>query len=61
MVKYPHKSKRMLTYHGRSGYPLIHKDTKSGRTYIMVRARGGGTKRIYLENGWVPKRYREKK
>lgn len=44
--KYPYKSKRKITYHGRSGYPTIHR-AKTGRTYIMVRAKGGGRKRLY--------------
>lgn len=41
------KSKRKMTYHGRSGYPIIH-TTKKGREYIMVRKKDGGTKRLYL-------------
>jgi len=41
------KSKRRMTYHGRGGYPVIHK-TNKGRMYIMVRKRGGGVKRLYL-------------
>ena len=45
--KYPYRSKRKVTYHGRTGFPLIHKDKKSKRTYIMVRKKGGGTKRLY--------------
>ncbi len=35
-----------MSYHGRVGKPLIHK-ADSGRTYVMVRAKGGGTKRLY--------------
>ena len=46
-----------ITYHGRSGYPIIHK-TASDRKYIMVRAKDGGVKRLYegskyAENGKV--------
>jgi hypothetical protein len=41
------KSKRKITYHGRSGYPVIHIDERTGRKYIMVRKSGGGTKRLY--------------
>lgn len=48
------RSRRKMTYHGRSGYPVIH-ETETGRKYIMVRAKGGrGTKRLYLKNGRVP-------
>ena len=51
------KSKKKITYHGREGYPLVHV-SDDGRKYIMVRARGGGTKRLYegskyRENGKV--------
>jgi hypothetical protein len=41
------RSKEKLTYHGRSGYPVIHETTK-GKRFIMVRKRGGGVKRLYL-------------
>jgi hypothetical protein len=47
-MKYPHHSKKTLTYHGRAGHPLIHKDKKTGKTFIMVRKKGGGTRRLYL-------------
>jgi len=40
------RSRKKITYHGRSGYPVIHQ-SPSGRKYIMVRAKGGGTKRLY--------------
>ena len=40
------KAKKKITYHGRSGKPEVHK-TKKGKKYIMVRAKGGGTKRLY--------------
>lgn len=26
---------------------MIHKDKKTGKTYVMVRKKGGGTKRLY--------------
>lgn len=39
-------SKNVITYHGRSGKPFIH-IAKNGRKYIMVRAKGGGVKRLY--------------
>jgi len=45
--KYPHKSKRKMKYHDREGYPVIHKDKKTGKTYVMVRKKGGGTRRLY--------------
>lgn len=40
------RAKVPITYHGRTGRPVIH-TTKSGRRYIMVRAKGGGVKRLY--------------
>ena len=45
--KKAHRAKTKITYHGRSGKPIIHY-TKKGRAYIMVRKKGGGTKRLYL-------------
>jgi len=50
------RSKKKMTYHGRTGYPLIHA-TRGGRLFIMVRKRGGGTKRLYLVRGKVPRRH----
>jgi len=51
------KTKNLIVYHGRAGYPIVHK-TKTGRKYIMVRKPGGGTRRLYdgskyRENGKV--------
>ena len=51
------RSKKEITYHGRTGKPEIHK-SKGGKKYIMVRAKGGGAKRLYhgskyTENGKV--------
>ena len=40
------RAKKPITYHGRKGKPLVHK-SKEGKKYIMVRKRGGGTKRLY--------------
>lgn len=40
------RSPNVIKYHGRSGHPVIHKN-KEGRRYIMVRAKGGGVKRLY--------------
>ena len=40
------RAKKSITYHGRTGKPVVH-TAKSGRKYIMVRAVGGGTKRLY--------------
>lgn len=45
-MSYPKLAKDSISYHGRKGRPVIHK-AKSGRLYIMVRAKGGGTKRLY--------------
>lgn len=51
------RSRKKIKYHGRTGYPVIHQ-SPSGRRYIMVRKKGGGTKRLYegskyTENGKV--------
>lgn len=35
-----------VTYHGRSGRPVVHM-TAAGRRYVMVRKKGGGVKRLY--------------
>lgn len=56
-MPYPRRSKKSITYHGRTGKPIIHQ-TKRGSLYIMVRAKDGGTKRLYdgskyQENGKV--------
>lgn len=40
------RAKRKVTYHGRSGRPVLHK-AKSGHRFIMVRKPGGGVKRLY--------------
>lgn len=56
-MKKAHRSKRKMTYHGRSGYPVIHY-TEDDRSYIMVRKKGGGTRRLYLKNGQVPQKQR---
>lgn len=47
MKTYPYKSKRKMKHHGREGFPIIHKDKKTGKTYVMVRKKGGATKRLY--------------
>ena len=47
---YPHRSKHKFSYHMREGYPVIHL-SKTGREYIMVRKKGGGTKRLYIKKG----------
>ena len=51
------RSRKKITYHGRTGFPVIH-TTRGGRKFIMVRAKGGGTQRLYegskyQENGKV--------
>jgi len=58
MRKKAHRSRVKLTYHGRSGYPVIHYSS-AGRAYIMVRKKGGGTKRLYLWGGLVPAKHRK--
>ena len=40
------KAKETITYHGWECKPIIH-TAKSGKKYIMVRAKGGGVKRLY--------------
>ena len=52
------KSTKVMTYHGRSGHPEIH-TSGTNREYIMVRAKGGGTKRLYLKGGNVPAKHRK--
>lgn len=49
------RTKRLITYHGRSGHPVVH-TAKNSKRYIMVRKSGGGTRRlyegsVYYENG----------
>lgn len=39
-------TRKPITYHGRTGFPMVH-EAESGRQYIMVRKKGGGTKRLY--------------
>lgn len=55
---YPYRSEREMTYHGKSGRPLVH-CSETGREYIMVRKQGGGDKRLYLVNGDVPEKYKD--
>lgn len=40
------RAKKIITYHGRKGRPVIH-TSKTGKKYIMVRKKGGGVKRLY--------------
>ena len=54
-----YRSKTKMTYHGRSGYPVIHYSKTSNRKFIMTRKKGGGTKRMYLDKyGRVPAKHR---
>lgn len=46
-TSYPRGSSKLIRYHGREGRPVVHQDEKTGRLYIMVRKKGGGTKRLY--------------
>lgn len=50
------KAKTYVRYHGRAGFPTIHfsqpvtrPSMKQARPYIMVRKKGGGTERLYLD------------
>jgi len=38
--------KEEMEYHGRRKKPKVHTDEK-GKTYVMVRSRGGGIERLY--------------
>lgn len=40
------RTKKVICYHDRCGHPVSH-ETKTGRKYIRVRKKGGGTKRMY--------------
>ena len=40
------RTSRIIRYHGRIGYPVVHA-AKNGRRFIMVRAKGCGVKRLY--------------
>jgi hypothetical protein len=40
------RAKKEIKYHGRKGKPVIH-TSERGKKYIMVRKKGGGTKRLY--------------
>jgi len=44
----------VITYHGRTGRPVVHVDEEDGRKYIMVRKKGGGTKRLYEGQIYYP-------
>ena len=57
-MKKSHRSKKQMTYHGRTGKPIIHY-TEEEKKYIMVGATGGGTKRLYLKDGNIPKKQRK--
>lgn len=48
-IKRTMKAIKNVTYHGRTGRPVIHL-TGGNRPYIMVRAVGGGVKRLYLDS-----------
>ncbi len=52
-MSYPRRSRKRVTYHGRSGFPVLH-ITKGGRLYIMVRKRGGGVRRLYDGSRYSP-------
>jgi len=40
------RTRKVIEYHGRRGRPVIH-TAKNGKKFIMVRAPGGGVKRLY--------------
>lgn len=49
-----YRSKTKMTYHDRSCYRQIHR-SKTDKKYIMVHAKGGGTRRLYLnKQGNIP-------
>jgi hypothetical protein len=54
--KYPMRSKKEITFKGRSGYPMLHEDKPTGRIFIMTRKKSGGVERTYLSKSLnVPK------
>ena len=53
-MSYPRRSSKLIRYHGREGFPVVHQ-SKTGRLYIMVRAsEGRGTKRLYEGSSYKP-------
>ena len=53
-IKRTMRALKNITYHGRVGKPVIHL-TGANRPYIMVRAVGGGVKRLYLDTAKASK------
>jgi len=54
------RSIKEMCYHDRCGHFVVH-ETDANKLYVMVRKRGGGNKRLYLDrNGNIPKQYRHK-
>lgn len=53
------RSKKKITYHGRTGRPVVHQ-TATGRKYIMVRAEDGGVKRLYEGSRYYEEPTRQK-
>lgn len=53
-----YRSRKQMTYHGRVGYPMVH-TSDAGREFIMVRKKGGGTKKLFLVRGDVPAHLRD--
>lgn len=53
------KAREAITYHGRRGRPEIH-TAKSGKRYILVRAKGGGVKRLYEGSKYYEEPTRQK-
>ena len=47
-IKRTVRASRKITYHGRKGKPVIHLTKNLLKPFIMVRKKGGGTKRLYL-------------
>jgi len=45
---------KIIRYHGRSGRPIVHR-TRTGKGYIMVRRKGGGTRRLYAGSHYTEK------
>lgn len=59
LTRPPRHSRRIVTYHGRTDNPLVHTDER-GRKFIMVRAMGGGVKRLYEGQPYYPEPTRSK-
>lgn len=49
-----------ITYHGRTGNPVVHRTKTAGKKFIMVRAKRGGTRRLYAGSKYTVESPRSK-